>query len=161
VGEVEPINRILVPGQTGEAPAISDAFRQRLRETDPDLCVAWNSIKKRFVIEQCVKHLSGTVEHSHVCDRLYVLMVQDEDGCMLPLGDKVIEMIKARDVSKLGYGPNDLNRFQTDIKNAAKEEIERRQKAGEAAIRYGSRHNRRQLLQAIHLVQQHNLTPNK
>jgi len=150
-----------MPGQTGEAPAISDAFRERLRQLDPDLCVAWNYVKKRFVIEQCVKHLSGTAEHSHVCDRNYVLMVQDEDGCMMSLGEKVIEMVKARDVSRLGYGPNDLARFQTDIKAAAKEEIKRREEAGESVIRYASRHNRRQLLSAIHLIQQHNLTPNR
>lgn len=161
MGEVEPINRILVPGQTGESPAIPDGFRERLRALDPDLCVAWNYVKKRFVIEQCVKHLSGTAEHTHVCDRLYVLMVQDEDGCMMPLGEKVIEMVKARDVARLGYGPNDLSRFQRDIKAAAKQEIERRQEAGAEVIRYGSRHNRRQLLKAIHLIQNHSLDVNQ
>ncbi len=160
MGEVEPINRILMPGQTGEAPAVPDAFRERLRQIDPDLCVAWNSVKKRFVIEQCVKHLSGTAEHSYLCDRLYVCMAQDEDGCMLPLGEKVIERIKARDVSRVGYGPNDLTRFQADIRRAAKAEVARRQEAGEAAIRYGSRHNRRQLLKAIHKMQQMG-TPNR
>ena len=70
-------------------------------------------------------------------------------------------MIKARDVSRLGYGPNDLSRFQKTIREAAHAEIERRRTEGDKVIRYGSRHNRRQLLKAISLMQQHNLSPNR
>lgn len=150
-----------MPGQTGEAPAIPDGFRERLRQIDPALCIAWNSIKKRFVIEQCVRHFAGGTEHTHVCDRLYVLIVQDDEGCMMPLGEKVFEMIKARDVSRAGYGPEDLARFQRESRERGKGEKLRLEKAGEEQIRYASRFNRPQLQRAIHLIQQHNLTANK
>lgn len=157
----EAINRIVLPGDLSEGPAIPDSFRNALRQYDPSLIVAWNPMKRRHVIEQCIEHLSPTPGHSHICRRNYVLLVQDADGFMMPLGDRVMDMVKERDVSTAGYGPGDLARFQRDTKGAGLAEKLRREKEGENVIRYASRHNRRQLRKAIHLMQQHSLDVNQ
>lgn len=161
MGEVQPINRIVLPKHTSEGPAIPDSFRRQLRQYDPSLLVAWNEIKKRFVIEQCVKHLSPGPEHSHICDRLFVALAQDDEGVMLPLGDKMMDKIKAADVTRAGYGPNDKSRFLADQKKILAADREDRDRKTDDAFKHGSRFNRRQLLKAKHLIDQHNLTVNQ
>lgn len=161
MGEVTPINRIVLPGQSHEGPAIPESFRESLRQYDPNLIVAWNTIKKRFVIEQCVEHLAEGTAHTHICRRNYVAIAQDDEGHMLPLGDKVMEMIKARDVLNAGYGPDDLQKFLADQKAAGVAERERISKAQDDAIKHGSRFNRRQLLKAVSLMQNHSLEVNQ
>lgn len=161
MGEVTPINRIVLPGQSHEGPAIPESFRESLRQYDPNLIVAWNTIKKRFVIEQCVEHLAEGTAHTHICRRNYVAIAQDDEGVMIPLGDKVIDMIRARDVLNAGYGPGDLEKFIADQKALGTAERERLEKEQDAVLRYGSRHNRRQLLKAVHLMQQHSLEVNQ
>lgn len=155
------INRILVPGQTSEAPAIPDGFREKLRRYDPSLCISWNTFRKRFVIEQCIQHNAAGPEHTHVCNRIYVCIAQDPDGCMMPLGDRVMNMIAARDVQKAGYGPNDLQRFIADNRAKRREHSERIDKQMNETIREATKDGRRQLLKAAHLIQQHNLEVNQ
>lgn len=163
MSEAQGINRIVLPGQTADqGPAVPNWFRERLRQYDSSLLVSWNRFRRRFVIEQCVEHYpDGKGEHTHVCRRIYVLLAQDPEGCMMPLGERVLEMIRERDVAKVGYGPDELDRFLADANRVAKAAKEENEKAQDEAIRYGTRHNRRQLLKAVHLLQQHNLTPNK
>jgi hypothetical protein len=158
---VESINRIVLPGQSSEAPAIPESFREQLRQYNPTLLVAWNHIKKRFAIEQCVKHLSPGPEHSHVCDRLFVVLAQDDEGVMLPLGDAVMNKIKAADVSRAGYGPDDLENFLKSQKLILKADQDNREKKVDDAFKHGSRFNKRQLLKAKHLIDQHDLRPNR
>lgn len=88
-------------------------------------------------------------------------MAQDDEGVMMPLGDKVMDKIRAADVTKAGYGPNDLAKFLADQKAVLKKDRDEREKAMDDAVHHGSRLNRRQLLRAIHLMQQHNLTVNQ
>jgi hypothetical protein len=158
---VESINRIVLPGQTLEGPAIPESFLLQLRQYDPSLLVAWNQIKKRFVIEQCVQHLSPGPEHSHVCNRNFVVMAQDDEGVMLPLGDAVMDKIKAADVSRAGFGPDDLEAFLKSQKKILKADQENREKKVDDAFKHGSRFNKRQLLKAKHLIDQHDLRPNR
>lgn len=162
MAQLEPVNRVVLVGNSqGGAPAVSDAFRQMLRGYDPDLLVSWNSLKRRFVIEQCVRHYAATSEHTHVCQRLYVLMAQDEAGVMVPLGEKVMDMIREKDTRKAGYGPGDLARFLRDQRRVIEADREDRSKKMGEVIRYGSRHNRAQLRKALHLIQQHDLRVNQ
>ena len=161
MGEVVPINRIVLPGQPSEGPAIPESFIAQLRQYDSTLLVAWNSIKNRFVIEKCDEHYAEGPAHSHLCRRSYVLMAQDDEGVMLPLGDHVMDKIRAADVTRAGYGPDDLAKFLADQKAVLKKDHEDRDKKMRDAVRHGSKLNRRQLLRAIHLIQQHNLTVNQ
>lgn len=158
---MESINRIVLPGQTSEGPAIPESFVRQLRQYDPTLLVAWNQIKKRHVIEQCVRHLSPGPEHSHLCDRNFVVMAQDDEGVMLPLGDAVIDKIKAADVSRAGFGPDDLAKFLSSQKEVLKADRADRDKKMTEAFKHGSRFNKRQLLHAKHLIDQHDLRPNR
>lgn len=151
----------------GGIPAVPDAFLASLRAYDPTLLVRWNqppSFSKRqpgFVIEQCIRHLAPGSEHSHVCQRSYVMTCRAADGSMLPLGDAILNEIKRRDVTKAGFGPEDHARFcranhETLMTQRAK--IERDQAE---AVRHASRLNRRQLLQAIRLMGKHDLRVNQ
>lgn len=155
------MDRITLVG--GGRPAIPEGFRERLRALDPTLCVRWNQpppwSKKppRFIIEQCVKHYAIGAEHDHTCQRLYVFLVQDAEGGMMPLGDAVLEEIKSRDVQRAGYGPNDLDRFIREHQEQLDANREQITAAQADSVRHASRFNRRQLLKAVHLIQQHDV----
>jgi hypothetical protein len=161
---VSGINRVVLPGETLDGPAVPDSFSQSLRQYDPTLLVTWNARRKRFVVEQCVEHLNpaSATEHSHLCRRIYVVMAQDEeDQTMIPLGEKVMEMIRARDVTKLGFGPEDTAKF---IKKATDEIVEHTAKVDKKCaeiVRDCRKDNKRQLRKAIHLMQQHSLEVNQ
>lgn len=130
-------------------PSVPENFLRNLQTYDPSLLVRWNHKKMRFVIEQCTRHYAQGVGHNHLCERIYVMLVQDPDGCMMSLGDAVIEQIKKRDVTKQGYGPEGLARWTADRAREDAEvraDIERKQ---DDAIKHCSRFSRRQLLDAF------------
>src|SRR5258708_33458694 len=72
------------------------SFVSRLQAFDKDLMVSWCGRKNHWMIEQCVEHLSGKREHTHVCRRIWVLNARTPEGDMLPLCDKVLEMVKEK-----------------------------------------------------------------
>lgn len=153
-------DRITLVTDDFSGPSIPESFEQQLRAYDTSLMVRWNSKKMRFVIEQCVEHHAPTPEHNHLCARIYVLLAQDREGCMMPLGSGVLEMIRARDVTKAGYGPNDKDRWiadQNDKEVKAREKIKADQ---DDAIEHSSRSNRRQLLRAFNQLSRMG-TPNR
>lgn len=142
-------DRIKIIGGGSEGPAIPESFVRQLREYDRTLLVQWNPVKNRFVVQQCIKHHAPTEAHNHLCERIYVFLCQDSEGCMMGLGDAVMNAIKARDVTKAGYGPEHLqkwidDRTEEDMKN--RERIAVRQAD---VIRHCSRFNRRQILGAF------------
>lgn len=90
-----------------------------------------------------------------------MLLVESEDHGYAPLADRVLEEIKARDVSKAGYGPEDWQRFCADmdrIDQANRSQIETKMAE---TVKECSKDNRRQLRKAIHLMQQHSLAVNQ
>ncbi len=114
-----------------DTPSISEQFVDRLKSFDPDLCVSWSASRHRFVIEQCVEHLAPTAVHTHLCRKIYVWMVQDDDKCMLPLGDHVFDKLKKMAANVESFGgptPRGLRNF-IDYGNKFDEE----RKAKEAA----------------------------
>jgi hypothetical protein len=133
-------------------PKVSEKFLADLKRYDSTLLVRWNYKKMRFVIEQCIRHHAPTAEHSHICERIYVLLVQDSDGGMMALHSGVIEQIKARDVTQAGYGPNDVHKFIADaneIERKAREKIDRDQSD---AVRHCSRDGRAQVIRAFNML---------
>lgn len=130
-------------------PTIPEKFLHDLKELDPSLLVRWNNRKMRFVVEQCTHHHATGSEHSHLCERIYVLLVQDPEGAMMGLHSGVLETIKARDVTKAGYGPSDLHRW---TKERADEDAENRkniEKKQREAVKHASAYGRRQLIDAF------------
>lgn len=130
-------------------PAIPESFERQLRALDPTLLVRWNGKRMRFVIEQCVGHHANGPQHSHLCERIYVFLVQDPEGAMMPLGEVVITKIRARDVTRAGYGPEDLHRWTAERADEDKQNKERIKQQQNDAVRHCTRFNRRQVLKAF------------
>lgn len=151
----------------GGQPAIPADFKAKLRALDPSLLVRWNQPPEfskrppRFVIEQCIGHHGPTAEHTHVCQRLYVFLVQDSDGNMAQLGDWVLEEIKRRDVQRAGYGPNDLERFCRDNQQEVLAQRAKIEADQADAVKHASKFNRRQLIHALDLMGRHSLEVNQ
>src|SRR6266404_5611701 len=103
-------DRIKIIGDNGIRTP-DPAFVARLRDFDKDLIVFWNKLKKRWVVEQCFRHAGGS-EHSHLCQRKYVWLVQDADGDMMPLCDKVFDELRLQrhNSETFGSGPESLVR---------------------------------------------------
>lgn len=89
-----------------------------------------------------------------------MLLVQEE-GQYAPLSDRVLEEIKARDVAKAGYGPDDLRRFCADMDRIDRENRSQIETKMAESVKFCSRDNRIQLRKAIHLMQQHSLAVNQ
>lgn len=141
-------------------PAISETFKRELRALDPTLLIRWNPRRMRFVIEQCTEHHAPGPEHDHLCARIYVLLVQDPEGGMMSPSSATLEQIKARDVTKAGYGPGDLQRWtkeRADEDAETRKTIERKQRE---AVKHASAYGRRQLLQAFQKLSRMG-TPNR
>lgn len=144
-----------------EAPKIPPGFAGRLERLDPSLLLFWNPRKRKWVVEQCVHHYAPTAAHSHLCERIYVWMVQSEQGDPMPLGDHVLDKLRAIDLQRQGFGPGDREKFIRGL-NAEQLELERKRDAEIADImRHNSRLNRAQLAQAWTLIQRHDLRPNR
>jgi hypothetical protein len=90
--------------------------------------------------------------HSHLCRRSYVWMVQAEDGSYRPLESSVIEELKGMDIYKKYGGPEGVIKAMKEI-DRTNEEKER--KAVREHIENQKRDNKRQLEQAITLIDRH------
>jgi hypothetical protein len=124
------MGELLIVGDTQrEAP---EEFKRKLRAFDPDLLVAYDLRRHRWKIEQCVRHLAPGVEHSHVCDRVYVWLVQTPEGDYLGLDnwEGIREKLCAMDTRAQGFSPDEkgLERYRAEL---TYEEERARQKRNE------------------------------
>ena len=132
---------------------ISDSFVKSLQSIfTPDLCVSWNERKQRYVIEQCIEHQGssfpnpeGVVEHSHLCRRIYVWLVRDEENgdCYMPLSQRVIEKLHEMETyRKYGTGPDALRRFREESARFDADQAQRQREQAHETMQYAKRHNR-------------------
>lgn len=155
-------------------PSFPEDFNRSLQNFDRDLWVTWHRSpysKKpgRWKIEMCITHAGefwpdGKPKHSHLCDRTYVTMVQDEEGTPMPLGDHVIEKVKAmRGYAESFGGQTERGRenFIRDSNNIDEELAAKRALASSDIKRHNSRFNRPQLQRMADLVARHDMRPNK
>lgn len=70
----------------------------------------------------------------------------------MPLGDAVMNQIKARDVSRAGYGPEDLQKFLAMGNRLEEQDTAERKRKSDEAVELCSRDNRRQLLRAFRML---------
>lgn len=153
----ESKNRIITISSA--APAIPEGFIRSLRAYDPSLHIQWHKPRHRFVIVKCMEHFAPRPEHDHTCRNEYVCLAQDETTReMIPLGDKVMDIIRARDVTRLGYGPGDAEKFCKVAADADEDNRKRIERAQVSAMRYAGRHNRSQLAKAAHLMMKEGVT---
>ena len=99
-----------------DGPRVAPAeFLARLKTFDPSLCIEYNTRRHRWVIEQCIEHFAPTAEHTHVCRRIYVWLVEDPEKNFLSLDhvDGIFEELARRDTLRAGFepGPEGLKKF--------------------------------------------------
>jgi hypothetical protein len=129
-------------------------FEAALRETDPNLIVYFNPQRKRWVIDRCTRggvHNAGAHLHTNDCPRTNVTVVQDE-GQYMPLCQAVIDDLRSRDS---WAQHSTAEQFALSGQNAADEDASMRKRAIDVLYAETTRDNRRQLLRAFHLMQQH------
>lgn len=127
------MSELVVIGDTRrEAP---EDFKQKLRAFDPDLLVTYDVRRHRWKIEQCVLHLAPGAEHSHVCDRVYVWLLQTDEGDYLSLEnwDGIRDKLRSIDTRAQGYAPDEkgLERYRAD--SAYKTELAQRKRESDMA----------------------------
>lgn len=142
-------------------PEASEEFLARLRQFDPSLLVTWHRRRRRWVVEQCTRHFAPTARHTHVCQRVYVLTVEDPEGGCIPLGDHVFQRLAEIDTIRQGYGPDKHQKWCDDKERERQDQAERIDRKMTEAIRDNSRDNRRQLHHAYDLIQRHDLRINQ
>lgn len=145
---------------------VPEGFLARLREFDPALTAAWNARRQRFVIEQCVKHHAPTEHHTHVCERVYVWLVQTEDGpgggfLSLDNVDHILRKLASIDLRRQGYGPEDHGRFCSDRQYELEKEREKAESAAKELPRLARKDNWLSMNRAMLLLEKHGLRVNR
>lgn len=169
----QPRRTIKVLGET--VPSFPEDFNRRLQAFDRDLWITWHVspvARNRpgcWKIEMCTRHRSafwpdGKPQHSHLCERVYVMMVQDEEDTPLPLGDHVVAKLSEMRSYTESFGGQTERGRENFIRhsNTVDETLaEKREAAAEDVKTHNSRFNRRQLRKLADLVAQHDMRPNK
>lgn len=154
-----------------QTPSRPTDFEAKLQAFDKDLLIVWHKPPTekrhkpgRWKIEQCIQHLSGLTEHTHVCRRIYVMMVQDDDGSALPLGEHVFEKLRAMRAYSESFGgqtERGLRNFIHHSNNIDQAMEQKREVAREDIQQHNRKFNRVSLNRAWNMIGQHNLEPNK
>jgi hypothetical protein len=158
------MSRVIIVGDDGTRTPDAD-FVQRLREFDNDLTVFWNPRRERWCIEQCIEHDSFNADgtHSNLCRRIHVKLVQDADKEMMPLCQRVIDGL-AEDrkfTEQFGEGPQSLERFHKYVADLEAEDKAKRERKRQEIMRDNAKDHKRQLEAVRHLMQQHDMRPNR
>lgn len=152
---------IEVIGRPGEnehevARPVPQWFKDKLRQFDSKLLVMWNKRKERWVIEECMEHLSGQTEHTHLCRRDPFFLLANPDGSAIDLEDSRIftHWLLKFNIEKRFGGAEGLVAKMNEI-DAANEEKERRD--ARRAIEDAKKDNKKQLEEAITLIDRHDI----
>lgn len=166
--------RIEVLGDS--TPSFPEDFNRRLQAFDKDLIVAWHlppHMRRkpgRWKIEMCVQHhaaelwADGRPKHSHLCQRIYVWMVQDDEGTPLPLGDHVLDKLREMRANSERFGgqtERGLRNFREHSKNIDAELEAKRQAASADMLAHNRRDKRAQFNKLMTLIERHDMRPNK
>ena len=147
-------------------PSIPEAFQARLQAFDKDLMVCWHQppISRqagRWKIERCVKHHG--LQHSHLCERVYILMCQDDEGTPMPLGDWVFTKLREMrsNWEALGGDTERGVRNAIAVSNCIDQELEqKRELASQDVVSYNRKDKRIQFNKLMMLIERHSMRPN-
>lgn len=174
VYDQRPPRRIEVLGD--QTPSFSEDFNRRLQALDQDLIVAWHLPPHmrhkpgRWKIEMCVRHHpgelwpDGRLKHSHLCDRSYVWMVQDDEGTPLPLGDHVLDKLRAMRAYSESFGGQTERGRRNFIEHSNSIDANlatKREEASADVVEHNRRSNRVQFNKLLQLVERHDMRPNR
>lgn len=154
-----------------QAPTFPEAFQRKLQAFDRDLLIVWHKPphwpKKRrgvWKIERCTRHRPDGGPHDHLCQRVYILMCQDEDGTPKPLGDWIFEKLREMRHNWERLGGDS----EQGVVNALREsdrieqQMTEKREAASADVKEHNRKDKRvQINKLMHLIEQHDLRPNK
>lgn len=166
---------IVVLGE--QTPSFPEDFQRKLQAYDRDLLVIWHRPPfwprhRRGVwkVERCIQHhgkgfdFSGLPLHDHTCNRVYILMAQDADGTPMPLGEWVFEKLREMRHNWEAAGGDTERGVRNAIAESDRIEQEmtaKREAAAEDVKRYNRKDKRIQINKLMHLIDQHDLRPNK
>jgi hypothetical protein len=167
--KLQQVGSFAVVGDT--TPSFPEDFANRLKAFDPDLLITWHrpphwprSRRGVWKIERCARHRSDGGPHNHLCHRVYILMCQDSDGTPMPLGDWVFEKLLEMRANWEALGGDTERGVRNALAESDRIEQEMQQKreaAAEDVKRYNRKDKRVQINRLVHLVQQHDMRPNK
>lgn len=160
-----------------QAPTFPADFQKRLQAFDRDLLIVWHQPphwprNRRGVwkVERCTRHfgkgfdLSGCPVHDHTCQRVYILMCQDEEGTPKPLGDWIFEKLREMRHNWEALGGD----TEQGVKNALREsdrieqQMTEKREAQSADVKEHNRKDKRlQINKLMNLVERHDMRPNK
>jgi hypothetical protein len=118
-------------------------------------------LRGRWIIDRCTAggtHHTSDHQHSNECPRTNVKVIQDEAGEYMPLGQDVLDWLRAHDTWNQH---SSSDQFVTILANQHADHLEKLRQARRDNTRHASRDGRRQLGKAFHLIQQHSLELNK
>lgn len=174
VYDQRPRRRIEVLGD--QTPSFPEDFNRRLQAFDKDLLVAWHLPPHmrhkpgRWKIEMCVQHHAGElwpdgrIKHSHLCQRVYVWMVQDDEGTPLPLGDHVLDKLREMRAYSESFGGQTERGRRNFIEHSNQLDQElaaKREAAAEDVREHNRRFNSPQFNRLMDLVARHDMRPNR
>jgi hypothetical protein len=142
---------LLVPAHVVENREPPRDFVRRLQSIfGRDMHVTWHVGKRKFVIEQCIEHFpngegpEGLVIHNHLCRRVYVWLVRDEEtNEYMPLTDRVIQKLHEMETyRKYGTGPEALARFRAESAAFDRDQKTKQKEDAHGVFQYLKRHNR-------------------
>lgn len=140
-------------------------FLIRLAAFDPTLYVEYNPRRHRWVIEQCTEHFAPGIEHTHVCRRIYVWLVQDPESNYLSLdhAERIFEELARRDTRRAGYapGPEGLKKFITDADYELERDRQKRESEMAKQPRLARKDNWLSMNRVKRLLERHSLRVNK
>jgi hypothetical protein len=141
---------LIVPAHVVENREPPKEFLRHLQSIfGRDMHVTWHVGKRKFVIEQCVNHQAGPMQdgvlvHTHLCQRVYVWLVRDEEtNGYMPLTDRVIQKLHEMETyRKYGTGPEALARFRTESAAFDRDQAAKKKEDAHGIFQYLKRHNR-------------------
>lgn len=169
--QLAQLGSLIVPESYLDDLRPSRDFLRRLQQAfGQDLHVTWHRKKKRFVIEQCTRHfgpavpVNGVLEHTHICNRVYVWLVRDEaTNDYMPLGDRVIARLQEMETyRKYGVGEQALVRFRAESAAFDRDQATKQKEEAHSVFQYLKRHNRIVRNKLKNMMAQHDwLSPHK
>lgn len=163
----EKFMSVIVVGE--QNPSIPESFQAQLRRFDPDLYVTWHKSPHskqpgRWKIERCTRHRPDGGLHNHLCVRVYIWMVQDEQGTPLPLGEHVFTKLREMRANWEAFGGDTERglRNALSFSNAIEQGLEEKREAErQDMIAHNRRFNGAQFQKLYDLVSRHDMRPNR
>jgi hypothetical protein len=155
------MSNLFVPAHMMDKRGVPRYFTEGLRAIDPALIVYWNPLRARFVIDRCtaagVHHIADH-QHTPECPRTNVKIVQDEAGQYRPLARDILQWLREHDTWAQHNSSQD---FIAALNKECEEYNEKLRLERKDNTRAHTMDNKRQLLRAYHLFQQHDMKVNQ